>query len=416
MSLITEPIVTDKTAQEIVKKLHTQNALLNVIAGVQLEHTDNLEEIGRIVAAGDAEKVFNYGDQIIVPWTDVTAGKTYSMPFGVRHFIEAELEDGEKVPGMVIQADYAHPFGVQFSQFQAFYRVKTAEEDDENGGRELTPGTYHVQMGNSWGKVTKDKYYQFTLTQSVPVGGILAGFTLAPDKDPSQWTVSSYINNTATNPIETVAVTEGNAGTSLGIMRSENSGELSLQRAAYGNNRWKHSAVRQYLNSAAAAGDWWNPQHGYDRPPDQLATKAGFMAGFQEDFLKLLRPTKIVTALNTISDGGTADNPDITYDRFFLPSLEEMHINPQVAGEGELWEYWKRASESATPLAQYGTYPQMRTFALENKTSAQYVRLRSAIRSYASSTWCVSASGYVHGSYLANNANRFAPACVIIGQ
>ena len=416
MSLITKPPLLDETGKELVAGLHTQNALLNVIAGLQLEKITDLEEIGRIIASGNAEKVFNVGDQIVVPWKDVAADKTYQMVFGVRSFVEAELQNGEKVPGMVIQADYAHPFGVQFSQFQAFYRVKTKEEDGENGGKELAPGTYCVQMGASWGTyVKKDEYFNFTLTQAVPVGGILEGFHDAPDKASTEWNVRSFINNTATNPIETVEVAAGRAGTLLGVLLPSNSGELNLQRTAYGNNRYRDSAVRQYLNSAAGVNGWWNPQHNYDRPPDQLATKAGFLSGFDEDFLALIKPTKVVTALNTVSDGGTESNPDITYDRFFLPSLEEMHITPQIAGEGEVWPYWSRASESKTPLAQYGTYPQMRTFALENKTSAQYVRLRSAGRGYALNTWNVNTSGNVHYNY-ASFALRFAPACVLIGQ
>ena len=416
MSLITKPPLLDETGKELVAGLHTQNALLNVIAGLQLEKVTSLEEIGRIVASGNAKKVFNPGDQIIVPWKDVAADKTYQMVFGVRNFIEAELQNGEKVPGMIIQADYAHPFGVQFSQYQAFYRVKTREEDGENGGVDLAPGTYSVQMGANWGdNVKKDAFFNFTLTQAVPVGGILEGFHNAPDKPSSEWRVSSYINNTATNPIETVKVAAGKAGKLLGVLLPSNSGELNLHRTAYGNNRYRDSAIRQYLNSAGGVNEWWNPQHNYDRPPDQLATKAGFLSGFDEDFLSLIKPTKVVTALNTVSDGGTADNPDITYDKFFLPSLEEMHCAPQIAGEGEVWPYWSRASESKEPLAQYGTYPQMRTFGLENKTNAQSVRLRSAGRGSAIITWCVSASGYV-GSYGAFGAYRFAPACVLIGQ
>lgn len=416
MSLITKPPLLDETGKELVAGLHTQNALLNVIAGLQLEKVTSLEEIGRIVASGNAKKVFNPGDQIIVPWKDVAADKTYQMVFGVRNFIEAELQNGEKVPGMIIQADYAHPFGVQFSQYQAFYRVKTREEDGENGGVDLAPGTYSVQMGANWGdNVKKDAFFNFTLTQAVPVGGILEGFHNAPDKPSSEWRVSSYINNTATNPIETVKVAAGKAGKLLGVLLPSNSGELNLHRTAYGNNRYRDSAIRQYLNSAGGVNEWWNPQHNYDRPPDQLATKAGFLSGFDEDFLSLIKPTKVVTALNTVSDGGTADNPDITYDKFFLPSLEEMHCAPQIAGEGEAWPYWSRASESKEPLAQYGTYPQMRTFGLENKTNAQNVRLRSAYRGSANGAWYVNASGYVNSSSVIS-ANRFAPACVLIGQ
>ena len=65
------------------------------------------------------------------------------------------------------------------------------------------------------------------------------------------------------------------------------------------------------------------------------------------------------------------------------------------------------------PLARSQTYPQLRTFGLENKNSAQNVRLRSANRGNASYTWSVNASGLVFYYYYASYAYRFAPAVVI---
>lgn len=108
------------------------------------------------------------------------------------------------------------------------------------------------------------------------------------------------------------------------------------------------------------------------------------------------------------SDGDT----EVTYDKFFPLSLEEMYIEPQLAGEGEACPYWKHASGLAAKMKQYQTYPQIRTFAIENHVSPQYVRLRSAYRGNAYSTWYVYASGYVISSY-AVIAYRCAPACVI---
>lgn len=39
-------------------------------------------------------------------------------------------------------------------------------------------------------------------------------------------------------------------------------------RASSGNNRWKYSNIRQWLNSSGEAGKWFTPQHEYDEPPN----------------------------------------------------------------------------------------------------------------------------------------------------
>ena len=75
-------------------------------------------------------------------------------------------------------------------------------------------------------------------------------------------------------------------------------------------------------------------------------------------------------------------------------------------------EYRKRASGMAEKMQQYKTYPQIRTFAIENHTSPQGVRLRSATRGGSSNTWCVNSVGYVNYS-TAYWAGRCAPACTI---
>ena len=160
-----------------------------------------------------------------------------------------------------------------------------------------------------------------------------------------------------------------------------------MQRTAYGYNRWSQSAMRQWLNSDKGVGEWWTPQNDYDRCPDQLTAKAGFLTGFDADFLEVLRPTKVVTALNTITDATSS------------------------AGEGTTWDYWKRASNMTTKMKQYQTYPQIRTFAIENHTSPQTVRLRSAYRGNSCSSWCVYSSGGVDGYSYAYWAVRCAPAC-----
>lgn len=405
MSAITSPVILDSTGQQIVEKLHTQNLLLDILAGATLEHTENLDEIANIVKSGKASEVFNIGDQIIVPWKDTAANKTYSMPFDVVHFGNVTLEDQETVPGMFLQAHYAHPIGVQFSHQRAFLACPEG----------LAPGTYYFTFEASWGtNVSAGDVVAFTTTVAVPAGGRVAGCYGAPDQAKANWRIYTY-NAAGTEIIETITPTfvTPASGTNLGTMKATaRQGNLNCaQEMAYGYNNLLKSAVRQYLNSAAAIGGWWTAQDEWDIAPDQLATKPGFLSGFEEDFLNVIKAVKVQQAANTVNDEGATL---VMYDKAFLPSLKEMNIEPQDEGgvEGEIWEYWKRVSGSATPLARSQTYPQLRTYALENKTSAQNVRLRSAYRGGAYYTWFVNSSGSVY-YHLAYAAYRFAPAVVI---
>ena len=316
-------------------------------------------------------------------------------------------KNGDKVPGMYIQWHFCSPFGVQFDAAEAFYYAET----------ELAAGTYNIIVGDNWGtNCKKNEQYQFTLSKPVPKGGQIAGFYSMPDKAPSEWTVQTFTDAKSTTPIETVKPTAGSNGTNLGTMSFTGDGKLnSLQRVAYGYNRWSQSAIRQYLNSAKAAGQWWEPQHKWDRPPAELASKPGFLSGYSDDFLNAIKPVRVRTALNTVTDAAVGTYED-TYDKIFLASLEQEFITPQASGiEGEAWDYWKQAVERSTPTPWYKTFAEGGhpiTYGIDGKTSAQYVRLRSAYRGYAYLTWHVNASGFVsNGS--AVYSGRFAPACVI---
>jgi len=237
-----------------------------------------------------------------------------------------------------------------------------------------------------------------------------------PDQDPANWTVSSRSSQTATELIETVAVSAGDGGTDLGTMPYTVPATLnSMQRTGYGYNRWSQSAIRQHLNSAAAAGAWWTPQNRFDRQPDQLAALRGFMAGFDEEFLNIIKPVKVRTALNTVTDSEIGTYED-TYDTFFLASLEQEYIAPQLASvEGEAWEYWKQRLGLASPqvTGSAGTNAAHIRYGYNAKSSAPYCRLRSAHRGYGSGAWNVSSAGSAAGYFSATYAYRCAPACVI---
>jgi hypothetical protein len=293
---------------------------------------------------------------------------------------------------------------VQFDNYEAFYYCEEA----------LLAGTYNVEIGTTYGKnCVQGTTYQFTLTKDVPAGGQLAGFRYAPDQDPANWKVYSYSSKTATEALETVAVTEGGGGTNLGVLKTGGDGKLNcIHRVAYGYNRWGQSACRQWMNSDKGVGEWWTPQNDFDRCPDQLLTKAGFLTGFDEEFRLALTPVKVVTALNKITDavGSDVDPLEVTYDKFFSLSLEQMSIRPQLAGEGETCEYWKRASQMSTEMSTGKFYPQIITYKIENHMAAQDVYLRSGYLEHSCSTWYVNSKGYINRNY-AKNTYFHVPAC-----
>ena len=252
--------------------------------------------------------------------------------------------------------------------------------------------------------------YQFTLTKPVEKGGRLAGCYGAPNQAPSSWKVYSYGKNGITLN-ETVDVTVGSSGTNLGtIPYDSRSGNLnSMQEMAYGWNRWKTSALRQYLNSNKPKEQWWTPQDQWDICPDQLATKDGFLCGMPEQMLSSLKKVKVSTFANTVNDEGTED---ITYDYVIIPSMEQMYCQPQISSEGVAHDYWKRRSGRTTPCQQGKTYPNMISYSVANHTSAQSVRFRSASRSNACNAWNIYTSGGVGYDYT-SFVNAFSPLVCI---
>lgn len=360
-------------------------------------------EITANIAAGKLS-LFNIGDTITQKWTDTSNSIEYDNPWRVNHIGDAELEDGTVLHGMYLENVFAHPFGVQFSHQRAFYRCPDG----------LTAGTYHIVLGANWGSkdATANSVWQFTLAQNVEAGGCLAGFYGMPDQASSNWKVYNYAADRKTVK-ETVSVTSGDGGILLGTLAltTRNGNLNSMHETAYGWNRWKTSALRQYLNSAAAAGAWWVPQDDWDIAPDQLSQKAGFLSGLSSDFINSLKPIKNTTYTNTVYDGGEAD---ITYDKVSLISLEQMYVQPQIAGEGEAHDYWKRlnGTDSTYKTGSGNVYDEIKRYAVENQASAQNLRLRSAYRGNAISTWAVYTGGYVI-YYYASVAIRFAPLVFI---
>lgn len=393
----------DRPTETTVKKIAA--AVEIMAANARKEMSNDWESLAEFANTGLFGEAYGIGDQFVDTWTDKSNNTDYTYPLQLNHIGDVELHDGEILSNRpCLQAHYAHPFGVQFSHQRAFLRCPSG----------LAAGTYYVTIESAWGSnVGAGDVVCFTTTVAVPEGGRVAGMYGAPDQAKSNWRIYTFSADGKTI-LETITPTFTASGTSLGTIKaSVRNGDLnSMQETAYGWNRWSTSALRQYLNSAAGVGAWWTAQDDWDIRPDELTTKAGFLSGWPEDLVNALKEVKVVTYPNTVYDDTGGNTPDITYDKVFLPSLEQMFINPQKAGEGEYHEYWKRRSGRSTVMAQGSTYPQIITYAVENHASAQNVRLRSAGRGSANNTWLVYSSGLVSGNY-ASSSHRFSPLVVL---
>lgn len=405
MSEITSPVILDETGRRIATAVERI-----AIAQAPIDITD-FEQIRQIVQLGLAQQYFKIGDQIVVQWSN--GSSTYDMPWDVVSFGAAT--DGDGVVhnnAMWLESHYALP-GMQFSGNNAFY-VPTAE---------MPIGTYYFTMGNSWGSnVVAGKIYEFTTTKKIPANGQLVLGTATsntsglPDTAPANWRVRTFANGAQADPDEILTLTEveSSSGTDLGVLSSSTkfstSGINNMQRSAYGYNRWSVSAIRQWLNSSAGVGQWWTQKYAHDHRPDQLASMQGFEAGLPAEFISIVQPVKMTTALDTVSDVDIGTSED-TVDRFFLASLQQESCQPQVADiEGAAWQYW--IDRLGKTQAQYETLPAHIRYSISSHSSAQSVRLRSAYRGYASYTWFVYSSGTVYYN-TATAAYCPAPACVI---
>ena len=350
-----------------------------------------------------APSQYPVGSQFYDTWAK-TDQVDLTVPWDVVHYNSA----GD----MFLKWHYAYPDGVPFDAPEAIFYA---------GSGGLAAGTYHIPIGIAYGTGwTVGKSIQFTLNSAMDEGDQLF-INCGTDNanDPTNGRTWNVYAAGSTVSKDTGTTSNGTSGTSLGTIGNVNAhrtnGQLNaISRVVYGSGRWKESAVRQYLNSAAAANNWWTMQNAWDRPPSVAATMRGFLAGCSAEFLSILEPVEVVTALNT--QEGFAEETETTMDRIFLPSLQEMYVTPQLAGvEGEDWDYFKELAAEAGrtgKYAQYGTYPELITYNAGDTSSPVYVWLRSCSRGNATFAWYVYTSGNV--SYVsACVAYRGCPACKI---
>lgn len=405
MALTEVPIINEQL--DLLNHLIAhQNAAIDVLAAdKRSELLTNLGAIAELVKNDELLEVMGYGDRINLIWKN---GQTeYTLPFNLCHLENATLENQETIKVADIETHYVLPLDTVYDEPEAIFASAS----------DLAVGTYYFKIVNDlWGG-NNDKYVSFTLNETLTAGKQIRKKSGAYNAAIENCTLGIFTNGADRTGAElafTVSTTQPSSGTSLG--QTDGSGDCNFWHCVVlGYNRWKYSAIRQYLNSNKEKTAWWTQQHKWDVKPAYADSADGFLYGFDAELLEYMQITKVVTARNTVFNSG--DTPlggmDETYDRVFLASLEQTYINPQISGEGEYWEYYKRLLGRTTPAVQYQTYARLIKYDLASQTIARTRWLRSAHRGSTSNVWFVNASGTV-GTNSASGSRRCAP-CLRIG-
>lgn len=242
----------------------------------------------------------------------------------------------------------------------------------------LPAGNYKFTLDHATfgGGMQYDGTYMFTLTQAIPADGGFRHTNIGDYKASYAQgdVIGNYITTYGVRPQRAevekdvpVNVWDGTtACTDLGTFTARsltyyteadtvNGGKRNFtERQAYGSNRWRDSAIRQWLNSDAEAvpssdtttvSNWWKPATVFDRVPDG-AKLAGFLNGLNPEFVMMLGEIEVKTALCDCDkvDGATYD---ITHDKVWLQSLTEIFgSNNNGIAEGAQLAYWVGASNA----------------------------------------------------------------------
>ncbi len=154
-------------------------------------------------------------------------------------------------------------------------------------------------------------------------------------------------------------------------------------RKSYGNNNWRYSNLRLWLNSSAGAGSWYSAQHSADHTPDNSYTnyntgysgRPGFLYNFSEAERNILMSTTTRTINNTVVDGGGSYT---TSDKIFLPSETEVGIgNEGSVAEGVIFEYFKNSNSRVAIVQEEAYIASLSSSKPSSLTSAWYYWLRT---------------------------------------
>ena len=168
-------------------------------------------------------------------------------------------------------------------------------------------------------------------------------------------------------------------------------------RQQYGNNRYIHSAIKQWLNSSESTFNWAS-QHEYDTAPTgSIYEGPGFLKLLDPELVAVIGNVNKQVARNTVTDSGGQDEFS---DKVFLLSRVEAGLGTEGTITGEVvYPYYDGIADAG------------RIKLLNN--SPRYWWLRSPYVGDSTHVRNVYPTGTLYFNN-AHNAYGLSPACCII--
>ena len=372
------------------EKMDAQNALLLALVEAQggTAKPTSWANVQALVRAGLHKKVFSIGDQL------VCKKGNDDLVWDIIGIDSDTPKDTQFTHSLTLQLHDCLANTMQFDAPEALYYAESG----------LAAGTYNFTLPDYDTASGGGKTYQFTLESDVPEGGQLT-FGWSYGTQAANAKITSYSGASSTTQIEQVSVTEGSSGTSLGTADSTSTNVNDVRKLRFGSNKYSESAIRQFLNSSAAAGSVWTSKNNFDRPPTWNSSTAGFMNGLDSDFLAVVGIANKVTAISTPNGGGSVT----LNDKFFLLSRSEVFGGLENdINEGSPYPYYKDYSD----LSAAGTSADTNRKKYKGG-SVQKWWLRSPNSNVTATNRDVPDTGEINYSFVYLNGG-ICPACVII--
>lgn len=247
------------------------------------------------------------------------------------------------------------------------------------------------------------------LLSSLPVGAKVKDINTKYNGKPIVWMVldknhSGYPSNSVTLLTEKII--------SLKSFDAKESGG-NTDRRNYGNNRYLHSNIRQWLNKDTSP--WYQSQHSYDNPPNnanvwsnynEYDAEPGFLANFSNELKTKLLPTTLTVVKPSVDGGGTEQ----VTDKVFLLSRTEVGLGNENSAEGTPFSYFNSdTARQAYPTAEAVSRSEYTNSSL-NTNQPWYWWLRTPLAGYAHFARYVFSSGSLGSSSAFNGHYGVRPA------
>lgn len=270
--------------------------------------------------------------------------------------------------------------------------------------------TTDADTGSGQIDYTSEQYANAQLAAETAAKAAKLGIRVLTNARTGKHTFSVYPSNSVTLITEKII--------QLMCFDAKEPNNSNSDRKQYGNNRYQHSNILQWLNSNAAAGAWYSAKHSADAPPtnanvwnnyNEYDAWAGFLAMLDPKFVAELLTTTQTVARNTVTDGGSYET---VTSKMFLPSTTEVGLaNENNIAEGTLLALFSNdASRVAYPTAQCVSNSEY-TNSNFSTSKGWYWWLRTPNSSGAYTVRSVYSDGSLNNGNAHSGGHGFRPLC-----